>query len=189
MRILFIIILISLYKSAISETYGNVTGYKIPRFVSLKSDNVNLRVGPSINYPIKIKYIQENLPVEVIDEYDVWRQIKDIEGSLGWIHQSLLKGDRYVIIKSISNKETNLFNIPDGNIIGFIGNRNIVKLKKCSINWCLINYNDFNGWIKKSNLWGVYPNEKYKINFFQPLINFYWKCLLISKELIIKYYK
>ena len=77
-----------------------VTCYKIPRFVSLKSNEVNLRVGPSFNYPIIIKYIQKNLPVEIVDEYDVWRQIQDIDSNSGWIHKSLLKGNRNGIILS-----------------------------------------------------------------------------------------
>ena len=76
---------------------GLVTGLKIPRFVSLKSNDVNLRVGPSINYPIDIKYIQKNLPIEIIDEFDVWRKIKDHEKNIGWLHKSLIKGDRFVL--------------------------------------------------------------------------------------------
>ena len=138
---IFIYLLIILFTSQINATnLGESTGYKIPRFVSLKSNDVNLRVGPSKNYPIKIKYIQENFPVEIFNEYDVWRQVRDIEGNIGWIHQSLLKGDRYGIIKLKSKKESNLFSFPEGSIIGLIGARNIVKIKKCLVKWCLINY-------------------------------------------------
>ena len=107
-----------------------VTGYKIPRFVSLKSNEVNLRVGPSFNYPIKIKYIQKNLPVEIVDEYDIWRQIHDIDGNVGWIHKSLLKGDRYGITFS-KNKNNIIFNYLNGKTIGKIGKNNIVKINRC----------------------------------------------------------
>ena len=78
---IFIICLILINTSFTSaETLGNETGLKIPRFVSLKSDNSNLRVGPSENYPIKLRYIVANTPVEIIDEYKNWRKIKDYEG-------------------------------------------------------------------------------------------------------------
>jgi len=165
----------------INQTYagkiGSATGFKIPRFVSLKSNDVNLRVGPSINYPIKIKYIQENFPVEVIDEYDLWRQIQDFEGNKGWIHKSLLKGDRYGIIKSNSNDEGLIFTYPNGNLRGKIGDNNIVKIKKCLETWCLIGIEKNKGWVNKEDLWGVYNKEIYKIGFMQPLKNWYWKVL------------
>ena len=83
---------------------GTVTGFDIPRFVSLKSNEINLRVGPSINYPINIKYIRKNFPIEIIDEFDLWRKVSDHEGNTGWIKKGLLKGDRYVLT-GIKNNE------------------------------------------------------------------------------------
>ena len=80
---------------------GSITGLEIPRFVSLKSNDVNLRVGPSINYPIRLKYISQNLPVEIIDEFDVWRKTRDHEGNIGWLHKSLIKAAQTIeLIKS-----------------------------------------------------------------------------------------
>ena len=172
-----IFLLIFLYSNQIySANIGKITGFKIPRFVSLKSDNINLRIGPSKNYPIKLNYKQKNLPVEIIKEHDVWRQIQDIEGNTGWILGSLLKGDRYGIIKSNSTK-SKIFNFPEGNQIGIIGKNNIIKIKKCITKWCLIKYQKHKGWVEKENLWGVYKTEIYKINFTQPLIEIYWKII------------
>ena len=74
---------------------GSVTGLEIPRYVSLKSDEVNLRIGPSVNYPIKIKYIYKNLPIEIIEEFDVWRKVKDHENNFGWIHKTTLESKPY----------------------------------------------------------------------------------------------
>ena len=71
---------------------GSVTGLEIPRFVSLKSNEVNLRVGPSTNYPIELIYKTKNLPVEIIDEFDTWRKIKDHNRTIGWLHKSLIQG-------------------------------------------------------------------------------------------------
>ena len=105
-KINFILLfIISFNSSLFAKNFGSVTGYKIPRFVSLKSNDSNLRVGPSENYPIKLKYIQENLPLEIIDEHQTWRQISDIEGNIGWVHNSLIKGDRYAIVVNPNNKE------------------------------------------------------------------------------------
>jgi len=177
MRILIYLFLIFFINQIHASEIGVITGYKIPRFVSLKSNDVNLRVGPSINYPIKIKYIQKNFPVEVVDEYDVWRQIQDIYGNVGWIHKSLLKGDRYGLIISDAKNDALIFNYPQGYQIGIIGNKNIVEINKCLEKWCLIKLKNNKGWIEKKILWGVYKSEIYNIGFIQPLINLYWNIL------------
>ena len=156
---------------------GSVTGLDIPRFVSLKSNDVNLRVGPSINYPIRLKYIFANLPVEIIDEFDVWRKARDHEGNIGWLHKSLIKGDRYILTGNKNKKEINIFIRPNGKIIGLVKKNNILYLKKCILDWCKVSQGNFTGWILKKNIWGVYQSEIYNINFYQPLINQYWKIL------------
>ena len=81
------------HNTSYSNEIGQVTGYQIPRFVSLKSDEVNLRIGSSTNYPIILKYVTKNMPIEIIDEYERWRKIRDIKGNEGWILSDLLKGD------------------------------------------------------------------------------------------------
>ena len=156
---------------------GSVTGLEIPRFVSLKSNDVNVRVGPSINYPIKLKYVFQNLPLEIIDEFDVWRKSRDQEGNIGWVHKSLIKGDRYIITGSKINTETELFSRPSGQIVGVIKKNNIVKLKSCNLNWCKVSQGLVNGWVLKKNIWGIYEDEIYNRKFYQPLINQYWKIL------------
>ena len=158
-----------------ADDVGTETGYKIPRFVALKSNDVNLRIGSSVNYPIALKYIIKNLPVEIIDEYDQWRKITDIEGNQGWIHKNLLKGERFAVINQNYNSPLQLKNKPEGRVIGTIGKRNIVKIKKCLLNWCSISHENKNGWVEKNNLWGVYKYEKFNIPFYQPLINQLWK--------------
>ena len=90
----YISVLVLLICSNLYANKGPVTNLDMPRFVSLKSNDVNLRVGPSVNYPIELKYTQNNLPVEIIDEFDVWRKVKDYTNNTGWLHKSLLKGDR-----------------------------------------------------------------------------------------------
>ena len=91
-----------------TKEIGSSTGYKIPRFVSIKSDEANLRIGSSKNYPIILQYKIKDMPVEIIDEYENWRKIIDIEGNQGWMHKSLLKGNRFAIIKN-KNLNTQFF--------------------------------------------------------------------------------
>lgn len=158
-----------------ADIVGSNTGYKIPRFLSLKSDEVNLRIGPSTKYPIIIKYTQQNLPIKIIDENKSWREIIDYEGNRGWIHKTLIKGERFAIIKEGKLFKVKVFNKPKGKNIGEIGKFNIVKIKKCLTNWCLINFNSNKGWVNKNNLWGVFESEEINIPFYQNIIIFFWK--------------
>ena len=155
---------------------GSVTGFEIPRFVSLKSNETNLRVGPSINYPINLKYIKNNYPIEIIDEFDVWRKVRDHENNIGWIKKGLLKGDRFVLT-GIDNNNIKIYNYPRGKEIGMIKKNNILSLEKCLKNWCYISHQYIKGWISKKGVWGTYKEETYNIKFYQPLINQYWKIL------------
>ena len=91
---------------SLANEYGSATGLEIPRYVSIKFDNANVRVGPSKNYPIFIKYVKPNFPIKVIEEYQNWRKIIDYEDHSGWIHKSLLKGERHGLIISIDQNNT-----------------------------------------------------------------------------------
>ena len=176
MRNIILIITLLLNFNLFAKT-GVITGLDIPRFVSLKSNDANLRVGPSQNYPILIKYIQKNLPIEVIDEFDVWRKVKDYQNNIGWLHKSLIKGERFVLINTDGKNNKKIHNRPNGKIIGFIQKNNIVELNKCIFKWCYIVHFKLEGWVSKKDIWGVYDKELYNQSFLQPLINQYWKIL------------
>ena len=174
---LLITILLTVLCFDIYAKKGPVTNLQLPRFVSLKSNDVNLRVGPSVNYPIELKYTQNNLPVEIIDEFDVWRKIKDSENNIGWLHKSLIKGERFVLTKNKNNYVKSIYNRPNGNQIGMVEKNNILNLESCLQNWCLVSHQKIRGWLSKEFIWGVYETEVYNKSFFQPLINQYWKIL------------
>ena len=176
MKLISFILLLLLSLNLHAKT-GSVTGLEIPRFVSLKSNEVNLRVGPSTNYPIELMYITKNLPVEVIDEFDAWRKIKDHMGTKGWLHKSLIQGDRFVLTGYKNNKDVDLYTRPNGNIIGTIKKNNILNVKNCILYWCKISKKNINGWILKKNIWGIYEFEIYNDKFYQPIINLYWRVL------------
>ena len=168
--ILFTILCFDIYAKK-----GPVTNLELPRFVSLKSNDVNLRVGPSVNYPIELKYTQNNLPVEIIDEFDVWRKIKDSENNIGWLHKSLIKGERFILTVNKNNYVKSIYNRPNGNQIGMVEKNNILSLESCLKNWCLVSHQKIRGWLSKEYIWGVYETEVYNQSLFQPIINQYWK--------------
>ena len=172
LTILFTVLCFDIYAKK-----GPVTNLQLPRFVSLKSNDVNLRVGPSVNYPIELKYIQNNLPVEIIDEFDVWRKIKDSENNIGWLHKSLIKGERFVLTVNKKNSSKIIYNRPNGNQIGMVQKNNILNLESCLKNWCLVSHQKIRGWLSKEFVWGVYETEVYNQSLFRPIINQYWKVL------------
>ncbi len=177
MKIFIAFISILIFSQLSNADTGEETGLEIPRYVSLKSNDANIRVGPSKNYPIEIKYIKKNYPLKVLDEYEEWRKVEDFKKNIGWIHKSLISGTRTGIILSNENKNIKLFNTLDGNVIGEIGKGNIVNLVKCKINWCLVSVKDYKGWIEKKNIWGIKEKEKIKINFLQRFEDLYWKSI------------
>jgi SH3-like domain-containing protein len=122
-------------------------------FLSLKNNKVNLRIGPSINHPIKLIYKKKHLTVSVIDKSETWRKIVDFENNSGWIHVSQLSRKKTAInIKknSILYKKSTIFSKP----IAILEIGRLVIIKKCSIDWCKITSADFTGWVFKNHLWG-----------------------------------
>ena len=175
MQIVIAFISIIIFSQLSNADTGKETGLEIPRYVSLKSNDANIRVGPSMNYPIVIKYILKNYPLKVLEEYEEWRKVEDFKKNIGWIHRSLISGSRTGIILSNDNKNIKLLNTLDGDIIGEIGKGNIVNLEKCKINWCLVSAKNSKGWIDKKYIWGVKEKEIMKINFLQTFEDLYWK--------------
>ena len=122
-------------------------------FLSLKNNEVNLRQGPSFEYPIKLIYKKKYLPVIIIDESETWRQIKDFKNNSGWIHISQLSKKKSAInIKnnSIIHKKPTIYSTPVAKLeIG-----RLVLITKCKKEWCKINTDNYSGWIFKDSLWG-----------------------------------
>ncbi len=174
--IILFIVIITFTQNTFAEI-GRETGLEIPRYVSLKSDDANIRVGPSKNYPIFIKYIIKNYPLKILEEHEDWRKVEDFKKNIGWIHKSLISGTRTGIVLSKDNEYIELLNTLDGNVIGEIGKHNIVNLKKCKTNWCLVSVGNFKGWMYKKNIWGVNQKEIFNINLLQEFVHLYWKSI------------
>jgi len=130
MKTIIFFIILNITCVSFANEYGSVTGLDIPRYVSIKSNDVNMRVGPSRNYPILIKYVRSNFPVKVIEEYQDWRKIIDYEEHSGWIHKSLLKGERNGLIISTNQNNIKIYNTESGILIGEIGTHVIHNYSK-----------------------------------------------------------
>ena len=142
--VLFFLILFFFPKSFANES---------KKFLSLKNNEVNLRQGPSFEYPIKFVYKKKYLPVEILDKSETWRKIKDFENNSGWIHASQLSKKKSAICKknnSVLYKKPTIFSKPIAKLeIG-----RLVLIKKCKVKWCKITTGGFKGWVFKSSLWG-----------------------------------
>ena len=123
-------------------------------FLTLRNDKVNLRQGPSFDYPVKIFYKKKFLPVLIQDRSDNFRKIRDHENNTGWIHVSQLSKKKAAIV---IDEKIILFNSPTiySNPIAILKKGRLVKIKKCKNDWCKIMTEDFKGWVKKESLWGL----------------------------------
>ncbi len=136
------------------------SGFPVPRFVSLRSEKVYARSGPALRYPIRWEFRKQGLPVEIIQEFDTWRKIRDIDGEEGWVHQSLISGARTVIINT--DNEIVLRRSPDlsAQQTAKVEPGVVAKVRRCPEGiWCQIEVQGFRGWIERKSLWGIYPNE------------------------------
>ena len=145
MQLIFKILIIIFFTSnAISEDNE--------KFLMLKNDKVNVRYGPSFDYPIKYIYKKVQLPIKIIDKKENFRRILDHKNNSGWIHVSQLRKSKSLIAlkKKILFKKPTKFSKPLANI----EKGRLLLVKKCEDNWCKIQTGEFIGWINKENIWG-----------------------------------
>jgi SH3-like domain-containing protein len=142
---------------------GKPDGLPLPRFVSLRASSVNLRVGPNARYPIEWIYVRRNLPVEVIAEFDTWRRIKDPAGTEGWVHSSMLSGRRTAVVTGDVRPLRRTMD-EAGEVVASLEAGVIVEVQRCPENtpFCRVAAQGLQGWIRRDQLWGVYPDEAVK---------------------------
>ena len=123
-------------------------------FRTLRNDKVNLRQGPSFDYPIKIFYKKKFLPVLIQERSDNFRKIRDHENNTGWVHISQLSKKKAAIViddNSILFNDSTIYSNP----VAILKKGRLVKINKCKDNWCKIKTDEFKGWVKKESLWGL----------------------------------
>ncbi len=143
-RIIFYILLIFNFHTTFAD-----------EFVMLKNNKVNVRFGPSFEYPIKYIYLKKYLPIKIIDRKENFRRIIDHKHNSGWIHTSQLSKSSSVILKEnqiIFSKPTK-FSKP----VATAEKGKLILIKKCKKNWCKMSDNDISGWILFNNFWGELP--------------------------------
>jgi SH3-like domain-containing protein len=135
-------------------------GLKVPRFVSLHSDKVNLRTGPGRRYPIEWVMTKKDMPVEVTGQFEHWRRIRAWDGTKGWVQEHMVAGKRFVVVDKGGDRP--LYQQPDSGsgIMARAEPGVVARLAECRGSWCRIETADLTGWMRRADLWGVYPEEK-----------------------------
>jgi SH3-like domain-containing protein len=149
--------------TAQADQIGSASGLPVPRYVSLKSDRVNLREGPSKDQRTIWVFQRAGLPVEITAEFEIWRKVRDSEGAEGWVLHSLLSGRRTALvapwkkgIDSVLYRKASPKSAPVAKLQPNV----IATVRGCDGAWCRVSGDGFDGFIEQSDLWGVYPNEK-----------------------------
>ncbi len=162
MRFLGLILAIGLAGWGATATVyaAETSGLPLPRFASLRSDEVNLRTGPGQRYPIDWTYTRKDVPVEIIAEFDVWRKIRDWQGTEGWVHQGMLSGRRAMVVvggihplRSQDQDSADPVATVEQGVFG--------RIVQCPRNkdFCKVAIGTAEGWLKRDEIWGVYKSE------------------------------
>jgi SH3-like domain-containing protein len=148
---------------AAKDTAVSTSGLPLPRYVSLKSDHVNVRAGPTKDNDVAWVYTRSGLPVEITAEFENWRRVRDSEGAEGWVYHSLLSGRRTAVITMKTKDElAPLYDRADATsaVAARLQNGVVAQVKRCANGWCRVTGTGFDGWIEQQRLWGVYADEK-----------------------------
>lgn len=157
-RYILAALLIFCFSDAIASSVG-ASGLPLPRFVSLRASEANVRTGPGMQYPKQWVLVKQNIPLEIISEYEDWRKIRDIQGDEGWIHKAMLSGKRTAIIRK---NGANIYRNSDteSEIKAVLEKAVVVNVDSCSQKFCKIDISDIEGYILQTDLWGVYIGER-----------------------------
>jgi SH3-like domain-containing protein len=162
--------LVAMTTAVAAQTAPGATGLPVPRFVSLKSDRVNMRKGPGTDYPTAWVYRRAGLPLEVIKEFEGWRQVRDADGASGWVLQTFLSGRRTALVLPWEVKAgtpTPKVALRDDNSerarpVAMVEAGVIANLATCDGRWCQVSIDKFRGYIEQKKLWGIYEGEVLK---------------------------
>lgn len=126
---------------------------KVPRFVSIRAKEINIRTGPGERYPIEWVMRAKGWPLQVIAEYENWRRIKDWEGNMGWVHRAMLSNQRAGVVQV---EITTLRRMPsdEGTPLAHVKQGKHAEIKKCEKNWCQVEFDDEAGWLPAKAIWG-----------------------------------
>src|ERR1700719_469978 len=139
------------------------SGLPVPRYVSLKSDHVNVRAGPTKDNDVAWVYTRSGLPGEITAEFENWRRVRDSEGAEGWVYHSLLSGRRSAVVTMKAKDElAPLYDRADpaSAVAARLQAGVVAQVRRCAAGWCHVSGSGFDGWVRQPRLWGVYADEK-----------------------------
>lgn len=134
------------------------TGLPLPRFASLRANEVHLRTGPGKRYPVDWVFIYPNMPVEIVAEFDNWRKVRDWQGTEGWVHRAMLSGRRTGLVRGGVQP---MRRAPEDSapLVARVEERVIGRMLECAGAWCRIQIQGQEGWMRRSHIWGIYKAE------------------------------
>jgi SH3-like domain-containing protein len=142
------------------------TGTNVPRFASLKADRVHLRQGPGTDHKVLWVYRRAGLPIEILNEFEGWRQVRDAEGAVGWVLHSLLSARRTALVLPWEIKNGTGPQVPlladdreSAAKVALVEAGVLANVRSCDGAWCYVSVGDFRGYIQQKKLWGVYDGE------------------------------
>ena len=132
---------------------------KVPRFVSLHADKVNLRTGPGRQYPIEWVLTKRDMPVEVTAQFEHWRRVREWDGTEGWVQEHMVTLKRFVVVDKGGDKPIHRAPDPASELAARAEPGVVARLLQCRGPWCRVEAQDVSGWMRRGDLWGVYPDE------------------------------
>lgn len=130
----------------------------VPRMVSLRANEVNVRSGPDLDHPIMWVFKRKYMPVEIVAEFEVWRKIRDWEGAEGWVHRAMLTGSRSLIVKDdiVTMRRDAADHAP---AVARLAQGMVARIEQCETEWCQVTVGSYEGWLPRRGIWGLYPEE------------------------------
>jgi SH3-like domain-containing protein len=158
---------------ALAQQTDNPSGLPLPRFATTRSDPINVRVGPGTRYEVAWIYLKPGVPVEIIQEFDTWRKIRDVDGVEGWVHQNLLSGARAAYVApwdATAQVPLRSSRSPEAAPRALLTSRFRVSIDECDGQWCAVSATHqpegerpatYSGYVSQAELWGVYQTETF----------------------------
>ncbi|MCB2081967.1 MAG: SH3 domain-containing protein [Hyphomicrobiales bacterium] len=156
-KMILLVVIASLWMGVIRPVTANDT-LPLPRFAALKSNEANMRTGPGLRYQVKWVLVKQNMPLEIVAEFEQWRKVRDHQGDEGWIHRSMISGKRTVMI---TGGERILYQDMDSNAypVAKLEDGVLAQVMECRTDRCHVRVGGFKGWVDRQGLWGIYPGE------------------------------
>ncbi len=141
-------------KPSLSKPPGRRSGRPLPRFASLRAAEVNVRTGPGVRYPVEWVFKRRSFPIEIVAEFDTWRKVRDWQGTVGWVHRSMLSGRRTVLVTGLVRM---LYSEPaaGAETVARLEPGVVAELLQCEKSWCEVQASGHSGWLRKGEFWGA----------------------------------